>query len=44
MGFGASGIWWALNVGNLLKLGAIFLLFRRLRLFSPESESQSQTT
>lgn len=37
MGFGASGIWWALNVGNFLKLGAIFLLFRRLHLFSPSA-------
>jgi putative MATE family efflux protein len=37
LGFGATGIWWALNVGNLLKLGAIFLLFRKLRLFNPES-------
>lgn len=37
MGFGASGIWWALNVGNFLKLGAIFLLFQRLHLFSPEA-------
>ena len=43
LGFGASGIWWALNVGNFLKLGAIFLLFRRLHLFSPASET-SQTS
>lgn len=35
LGFGATGIWWALNVGNVLKLAAIFWLFRRMQLFSP---------
>ena len=35
LGFGASGIWWALNIANFLKLGAIFMLFRRMRIFSP---------
>lgn len=47
MGFGASGIWWALNVGNFLKLGAIFLLFRRMHLFSPgaaEPDTSSSPT
>jgi len=34
LGFGAAGVWWALNLSNLLKLGAIFMLFRRLDLFA----------
>lgn len=34
LGWGAAGVWWALNVSNYLKLGAMILLFRRLRLFA----------
>lgn len=33
LGWGAAGVWWALNASNYLKLGAMILLFRRLRLF-----------
>jgi putative MATE family efflux protein len=33
-GAGAAGVWWALNGSNYLKLGAMILLFRRLRLFA----------
>lgn len=35
LGWGARGVWWALNLSNFLKLGAIFLHYRRLRLFGP---------
>ena len=35
LGWGARGVWWALNLSNYLKLGAIFLHYRRLRLFDP---------
>ncbi|PCJ52082.1 MAG: hypothetical protein COA70_12980 [Planctomycetota bacterium] len=41
LGFGATGIWWALNVGNILKLAAIFWLFRRMRLFAPAADDLS---
>jgi len=34
LGWGAAGVWWALNASNFLKLGAMILLFRRLRLFA----------
>ncbi len=33
-GWGAAGVWWALNLSNYLKLGAMILLIRRLRLFA----------
>jgi putative MATE family efflux protein len=35
LGHGAAGVWWALNLSNFIKLGGIFLLFRRLDLFAP---------
>ncbi len=34
LGWGAAGVWWAMNLSNYLKLGAMILLFRRLRLFA----------
>ncbi len=34
LGWGAAGVWWALNLSNYLKLVAMILLFRRLRLFA----------
>ena len=40
LGFGATGIWWALNVGNILKLAAIYWLFRRMHLFSPPDDAE----
>jgi len=35
LAWGASGVWWSLNVSNLIKLGAMILLMRRLNLFAP---------
>ncbi len=35
LAWGASGVWWALNLSNLLKLGAMIWLLRRLNLFAP---------
>jgi len=42
LGFGAAGVWWALNLSNFLKLGAIFWLFRRLNLFAPKGQDARQ--
>lgn len=42
LGFGAAGIWWALNIANYLKLGAIFMLFRRMHIFSPTAPSTDE--
>lgn len=39
-GAGAAGVWWALNCSNYLKLGAMILLFRRLRLFASPPERE----
>ena len=41
LGWGAAGVWWALNVSNYLKLGAMILLFRRLRLFATPSSPRT---
>lgn len=35
LGWGAAGVWWALNLSNAVKLGAMILLLRRLDLFAP---------
>ena len=35
LAMGAAGVWWSLNVSNLIKLGAMILLIRRLNLFAP---------
>jgi len=43
LGFGAAGIWWALNVGNILKVLAILLLFRRLHLFEAPKTSEEES-
>jgi putative MATE family efflux protein len=42
LGMGAAGIWWALNIANYLKLGAIFMLFRRMHIFSPTTPSTDE--
>ena len=42
LGMGAAGIWWALNIANYLKLGAIFVLFRRMHIFSPTPPSTDE--
>lgn len=42
LGMGAAGIWWALNIANYLKLGAILILFRRLHIFSPTQPSTDE--
>lgn len=43
LAFGAGGIWWALNLTNILKLCAIFWLFRRLDIFSPPAAEANRT-
>ena len=42
LGMGAAGIWWALNIANYLKLGAIFMLFRRMNIFSPPADDTDE--
>ena len=34
LAWGAAGVWWSLNLSNLLKLGAMILLIKRLDLFA----------
>lgn len=43
LAFGAAGVWWSLNVSNLLKLGAMILLIRRLNLFAPTRPAPAGT-
>ncbi|MBT3339528.1 MAG: MATE family efflux transporter [Planctomycetes bacterium] len=35
LGWGAAGIWWALNIANTAKLAAMVALFRKMQIFRP---------
>jgi len=37
IGMGAAGVWWSLNIANAGKLAAMVVLFRKMRIFRPQT-------